>query len=133
MLSSHLLDEVERTCDHVAIVDHGRVIRQGPIGEVTGATGAAGTAGTAGAAVQVRCADPPAAERALSQPPAGSRIVRAEDGLTVTLAPGPAPEQIAEINRRLVGAGISVYGLIPTRARLEDWFLSVTSRFGGEQ
>ena len=29
VLSSHLLDEVERTCDAVAIVDHGRVIRQG--------------------------------------------------------------------------------------------------------
>jgi ABC-2 type transport system ATP-binding protein len=37
MLSSHLLDEVERTCDAVAIVDHGKVIRQGPIGELTGA------------------------------------------------------------------------------------------------
>src|SRR5271170_2679060 len=35
MLSSHLLDEVERTCDAVAIVDHGRVIRQGPIAELT--------------------------------------------------------------------------------------------------
>src|SRR5215472_6237640 len=32
MLSSHLLDEVERTCDAVAIVDHGRVIQQGAIG-----------------------------------------------------------------------------------------------------
>ena len=39
MLSSHLLDEVERTCDAVAIVDHGKVIRQGPIGELTGAAG----------------------------------------------------------------------------------------------
>ena len=29
MLSSHLLDEVERTCDAVAIVDRGRVVRQG--------------------------------------------------------------------------------------------------------
>jgi ABC-2 type transport system ATP-binding protein len=34
MLSSHLLDEVERTCDAVAIVDHGKVIRQGPIAEL---------------------------------------------------------------------------------------------------
>src|SRR5665213_3985310 len=34
MLSSHLLDEVERTCDAVAIVDNGRVIRQGPIAEL---------------------------------------------------------------------------------------------------
>ena len=31
VLSSHLLDEVERTCDAVAIVDRGTVIRQGPI------------------------------------------------------------------------------------------------------
>ena len=34
VLSSHLLDEVERTCDHVAIVDDGKVIRQGPIQEL---------------------------------------------------------------------------------------------------
>src|SRR5271156_1718475 len=34
VLSSHLLDEVERTCDSVAIVDRGRVIRQGPISEL---------------------------------------------------------------------------------------------------
>jgi ABC-2 type transport system ATP-binding protein len=34
MLSSHLLDEVQRTCDAVAIVDRGRVIRQGPIAEL---------------------------------------------------------------------------------------------------
>jgi ABC-2 type transport system ATP-binding protein len=34
VLSSHLLDEIERTCDAVAIVDRGRVIRQGPISEL---------------------------------------------------------------------------------------------------
>jgi ABC-type multidrug transport system ATPase subunit len=34
VLSSHLLDEIERTCDAVAIVDHGSVIRQGPIAEL---------------------------------------------------------------------------------------------------
>ena len=34
VLSSHLLDEVERTCDAVAIVDRGKVIRQGPIAEL---------------------------------------------------------------------------------------------------
>ena len=34
VLSSHLLDEVQRTCDAVAIVDRGKVIRQGPIAEL---------------------------------------------------------------------------------------------------
>ena len=36
VLSSHLLDEVERTCDAVAIVDRGSVVRQGPIAELLG-------------------------------------------------------------------------------------------------
>ena len=34
VLSSHLLDEVERTCDAVAIVDRGNVIRQGAIADL---------------------------------------------------------------------------------------------------
>jgi ABC-2 type transport system ATP-binding protein len=124
MLSSHLLDEVERTCDAVAIVDHGKVIRQGPIGELTEG---------AGVAVEVQCSDPPAAARALGQPAIACRIALTGAGLIVTLAAGPAREQTAEINRLLVRAGIPVYGLRQTHARLEDWFLSVTSRFGGEQ
>jgi ABC-2 type transport system ATP-binding protein len=124
MLSSHLLDEVERTCDQVAIVDQGKVIRQGPIAELMEG---------AGVAVEVQCSDPPAAARALGQPAIASRIALTGDGLTVTLTAGPAREQAAEINRRLVAAGISVYGLRPAHARLEDWFLSVTSRLGEEQ
>jgi ABC-2 type transport system ATP-binding protein len=123
MLSSHLLDEVERTCDQVAIVDHGKVIRQGPIEELTAG---------AGAAVEVQCSDPAAAARVLGQSATVSRITLTEDGLTVTLAAGPAREQAAQVNRCLVEAGICVYGLRRTHARLEDWFLSVTSRLGEE-
>jgi ABC-2 type transport system ATP-binding protein len=124
MLSSHLLDEVERTCDQVAIVDHGKVIRQGPIGELIGGTGVA---------VEVQCSDPPAAARVLGQSAIASRIALTEDGLTVTLTPGPAREQAAEISRLLGEAGISVHGLRLVHASLEDWFLSVTSRLGEEQ
>ena len=120
MLSSHLLDEVERTCDQVAIVDHGRVIRQGPIDALTNA---------ADVALEVRCVDPPAAARALGP---ASDVSVGDDRLTVTLTGGRAREQTAEINRRLVDAGIDVYGLRQTRTSLEDWFLSVTSRFGGD-
>ena len=36
LLSSHLLDEVEKTCDVAAIVDEGRVVAQGPIHELVG-------------------------------------------------------------------------------------------------
>src|SRR5262249_61932528 len=34
LLSSHLLDEVEKICDEVAIVDRGQVVAQGPIDEL---------------------------------------------------------------------------------------------------
>ena len=37
-LSSHLLDEVEKTCDQVAIVDQGRIVLQGAVDEIA-ATG----------------------------------------------------------------------------------------------
>jgi ABC-2 type transport system ATP-binding protein len=124
MLSSHLLDEVERTCDEVAIVDHGNVIRSGPISELTSG---------AGAAVEVLCSDSPAAARALAQSQIASSIEVSDIGLTVTLAPGPAREQAAAVNRRLVEAGIAVHGLHQTHASLEDWFLSVTSRLGEDE
>src|SRR6202034_3737751 len=50
VLSSHLLDEIERTCDAVAIVDHGKVIRQGPIAELLAGTPLA---------LLVECSTPP--------------------------------------------------------------------------
>jgi ABC-2 type transport system ATP-binding protein len=122
MLSSHLLDEVERTCDAVAIVDHGRVIRQGPIDELIRGAGAS--------AVQVDCAEPARAAQLIDQAgiAAGTSLTGA--GMTVTLPAGASRELIADVNRRLVEAGISVYGLHELRASLEDWFLSVTSRLG---
>ena len=124
MLSSHLLDEVERTCDQVAIVDGGSVIRQGPIDELIG---------EAGVAVEVQCSDPPAAARSLGQLSVAAGIALTEHGLTVTLTPGQPQEKADEITRRLVEAGISVHGIRLVHASLEDWFLSVTSRLEEEQ
>jgi ABC-2 type transport system ATP-binding protein len=122
VLSSHLLDEVERTCDAVAIVDHGRVIRQGPI---DGLIRGAGTW-----SVQVDCAEPHSAAGLIDDAGIAADISVTEAGLVVALPSGASRELVADINRRLVGAGISVYGLREVRASLEDWFLSVTSRLG---
>lgn len=35
MISSHVMDLVERTCDHVAVIDQGDVLASGPMAEVT--------------------------------------------------------------------------------------------------
>ena len=36
MLSSHVLEEVERICDHVVALDAGRLVAQGPMTELAG-------------------------------------------------------------------------------------------------
>ena len=122
VLSSHLLDEVERTCDAVAIVDHGRVIRQGPIDELIRGAGAM--------VVQVDCAEPARAQQLIDEAGIAAGTALAHTGLTVTLPAGAARQAVADLNRRLVEAGIDVYGLREVQTSLEDWFLSVTTRLG---
>jgi len=39
MLSSHVLEEVERVCDHVVALDDGQLVAQGSMTELAGASG----------------------------------------------------------------------------------------------
>src|SRR6202453_4205649 len=121
VLSSHLLDEVERTCDAVAIVDKGKVIRQGPISQLL-----AGSSFE----VQVECSEPERARRVLDGTAFAAHVGVSPDGLDITLPEGTDRDAIAEINRLLVERGISVYRLQHIQASLESWFLEVTSRLG---
>ena len=124
MLSSHLLDEVERTCDAVAIVDRGKVIRQGPIAQLL-----AGSSFE----VQVECSEPDRARDLLAATSIGGHVQAESEGLDITLPEGTERDVIAEINRVLVEGGISVYRLQHIQASLEKWFLEVTSRLGENQ
>ena len=125
VLSSHLLDEVERTCDAVAIVDRGSIIRQGPISELLAG---------ASVALQVECSEPGRASALLAgntlgaTPGARIEPVPSALGLEITLPGGTGRDVIAEVNRVLVAGGISVYRLQPVQTSLESWFLQVTSR-----
>jgi ABC-2 type transport system ATP-binding protein len=123
MLSSHLLDEVERTCDAVAIVDRGNVIRQGPIAELL-----------AGASllVQVECSEPDRARTLLERSTFGAQVQVGHDGLAVTFPTGTPRDAVAEVARLLVEGGISLYRLQEDHASLESWFLEVTSRLEEE-
>lgn len=124
MLSSHLLDEVERTCDAVAIVDHGHVIRQGTIEELVHGSGAL--------VVRVECGDPSAAQQIIERSGLVAGVALTKSGVTVTLKAGGSRTDIDEMTKRLVGAGVAIYGIQQVQTSLEDWFLTVTSRLGGE-
>jgi ABC-2 type transport system ATP-binding protein len=107
VLSSHLLDEVEKTCDAIAIVDRGRVVVQGSIDELTGDA----------ETVHVATSDDLRARALLN-----GTAETVEGGLRVRAA------DAAAINRRLVEAGIDVHRLEPERVSLERRFLEITSR-----
>ena len=124
VLSSHLLDEVERTCDAVAIVDRGNIIRQGPITELLSGSDME---------VQIECSTPEAARQLLAAANLGGHIEVSADGLTMSLAAGSDRSVVAEINRLLVDGDISVYRLELHQASLESWFLEVTTRLGAPQ
>jgi ABC-2 type transport system ATP-binding protein len=121
VLSSHLLDEVERTCDALAIVDRGRVIAQGPIAELLAGTSVS---------LQIECSDVDRARQVLDANVRSVDVSTGEDGLDVTLPSGSGRELIAEVARVLVEHGIDVYRLQPVQTSLESWFLDVTSRLG---
>ena len=123
VLSSHLLDEVERTCDAVAIVDRGQHHRAGTDLRAAGR----GVARAPGRVLRARPGPCPARGHHHRRPDRGRP---AAPGLEITLPAGTGRDVIAEINRILVAGGISVYRLQPIQTSLESWFLQVTSRLG---
>jgi ABC-2 type transport system ATP-binding protein len=115
-ISSHLLDEIEKTCDVAAIIDGGRVIAQGSIDELV--------AGGPGELI-VECDDAERAPGVLAGDPAVRELWIEHGALRMRLL---APEQAGEINARLVGAGVVVSRLEPMRHSLEERFLEMTTR-----
>ena len=116
LLSSHILDEVEKTCDQVAIVDQGEIVAMGSLEELRGGGRPRVLIGADGADEALR----------LLAEARGVADAAAEDGvLHVTLTdPGAVPD----LNRMLVEAGIRVHRLEPVQASLEERFLAITSR-----
>jgi ABC-2 type transport system ATP-binding protein len=121
LLSSHLLDEVEKTCDVAAIVDEGRVVAQGSIHElVRGGP----------RAIDIVCSSPVEAVGLLAAVPGVTRASDHDGALRVTLSP-EAPvdrEIVTALLRRLLDHGLAVERVAPVSASLEERFLTMTTR-----
>jgi ABC-2 type transport system ATP-binding protein len=121
-LSSHLLDEVEKTCDHVAIIDRGRILMHGSVADI---------ARSGRPTIRIRCGDPERAREVLSAHTSVASVDPDADALVVVLGTEPAADPdavVAELIRRLVAAGIPIHAVEPRRVSLEERFLEVTSR-----
>jgi ABC-2 type transport system ATP-binding protein len=118
-VSSHLLDEIEKTCHAAAVIDQGRLIAQGPISELIGDTHTH---------YELTCDHPQAALSLLAGHPAVIQASQTPGGLRVTLAD---PRAGGVVTTLLIEAGLTVSSFAPVRASLADRFLGLTSRAGG--
>ncbi|WP_326582712.1 alpha/beta fold hydrolase [Streptomyces sp. NBC_00481] len=113
IVSSHLLAEVEQTCTHLVVMDHGKLVQAGPVSEIVGS----GDTLLVGTSEPV---DEPVVEKITALPGVDS-AVRTDDGLVVRLdADGSAQRLVAE----LVRLEVPVSSVGPHR-RLEDAFLTL--------
>ena len=115
LLNSHLLTEVERVCDRVAIVDHGRVLASGAITDLLGES-----------TLRIRVTDLSGVGVGKLAPFGPAELD--EDGW-LSIA-GVDPDVIPEVVATIVAAGGRVHAVDPGRASLEDLFLRLVG--GGE-
>jgi ABC-2 type transport system ATP-binding protein len=112
-VSSHLLAEVEQVCDHVAILNYGRLVTSGSVRHIID------NSRTSAGDVRVRVADLPAADAVLRE--AGWQVTPAIDHFVVAGVDDPG-----RITYALATAGHYVTELTPLAPDLESVFLSLT-------
>ncbi len=116
-LNSHLLSEIEVTCDRVAFIKHGEVIRVAELKNMGGLQ----------ASVTVRaCNLTPQVIQGLEQ---WGQDIRA-DGEQVTFSVSE-DSVLPEITRYLVAQGVDVYAITPQRLSLEEEFIQTVGTDGG--
>lgn len=117
LLSSHLLEEVERICDHVVALDAGRLVASGRLDELVGQDD--------GVVVElVEIADAPDAfERVVEALTAAGAEVRRDASVTRIEVFGDDADIVADqVRDAVAAAGARVGRIIRRRRRLEDLF-----------
>jgi ABC-2 type transport system ATP-binding protein len=118
LLTTHYMDEAERLCDRVAIVDRGQVIAQGTPPELISSLHAANVIEFA--------AEPEIDEASLRALPGVTEPHRR--GPNWSLPVNSLAETVPALLSRVEGSGAKLVNLSTHRATLEDLFVSLTGR-----
>lgn len=122
LINSHLLQEVELLCDHVAILHKGRLQQSGSIKELTQNAQATLRLGVLGTEEALRRAIPQSSLARLEQPTPGQVYA------STAVADQKAVDQIVD---QLRSAGLSIIHLSPEKRTLEEAFVQIVHDAGG--
>jgi len=117
MLSTHILPEVQTTCDRVLIINRGRLLVDEPMETLRG--------GGPARDWTVALASPPVPEELEALPGVARVQVVDRNRFRVTFRKG-APDAAAGLAEHAVKAGWGLYELVPDTGTLEETFLRVT-------
>lgn len=115
IMASHILDEVEKICSHVAIIKSGRMLASGTVGAII----------SDDILIEVAAKDLAALENVFREWPMVSRTVKQDDRLQLFFAEPISPD---EINRYAFEQGLSLSYLQLVRKSLESEFLEITAQ-----
>lgn len=115
IMASHLLDEVEKVCTHVAIMKRGVLITAGPVEEVLAQEDI----------IEVAAQDLNALQMVLKNFPGISSIKHNEHSVSVFFPAGAA--QPEAINQYCFNHGVVINQLIPRKKSLETKFFELTN------
>ncbi|HEX7665391.1 MAG TPA: DUF4162 domain-containing protein, partial [Polyangiaceae bacterium] len=118
-LTTHYMDEAEKLCDRVAVVDHGKRIALGTPLELIASVGGDAIVEL----VSEKEVDLPALET-LDHVRSAKKIA----GSRISLAVGELHLALPEILEHLAKQGVTVTDLTTHRATLEDVFVNLTGR-----
>mgnify|MGYP001627390744 CR=1 FL=1 len=114
IMASHLLDEVERVCTHVAILKSGNLVAAGPVHDVMANEDI----------VEVAAADAAGLYAALQHYPGAQQVLHAGKYVQLHFPKGTA--QLDAINRYCFEKGMVLQHLLLKRKRLEEKFFELT-------
>lgn len=118
MISSHILSELEEICDHIGIIEHGRLVFSGTLEEIRPRLGIQSK-------VRVKVVNnPEKAVELLSALPQIREVQVVGEYIAVTFHDGQETDGI--IARTLVNGGVDVISLAPEQFKLDDAFLKLT-------
>lgn len=121
--SSHILPDVERICDRVAVMMQGKVVDVGPLGSLLNPKRLQTEVVLEGAL--------PAGVEARVREAAGQVKVEARGGVVTLLIPGDVDAQGAL--RALVEGGVGIERVVPRHESLEDVFVRRAREGSGEE
>jgi ABC-2 type transport system ATP-binding protein len=119
-LTTQYLEEADKLCDRLAIIDNGRIVAEGTPAQLKA------DMGHDAVSIAVESEDVPATEAALAGLPGLERVVAEADGLALYVEDGAS--SIPEVVRRLERERIRAGAISVARPSLDDVFLKATGR-----